>query len=166
LAYLSTRNYSEAVESLEKIKNKDATIKAAIQKTAYYRGLELFQNLNFEEAIKMFDLSLQHSNYNQILPRSHLLASRIVYRVEITQKRPRVYKIFLTPGAFNYQSSTWHTLTLVFPFIMKNYDEAIVWFRKFTSISNDEKNFMLAMLYNRIGDSFFINAVNGLPLIT
>ncbi|HSA04155.1 MAG TPA: tetratricopeptide repeat protein [Tenuifilaceae bacterium] len=41
-------------------------------------------------------------------------------------------------------------------FKLKNYDEAIVWFRKFNSLSNDEKNVYVGDAYNRIGDSFFI----------
>jgi len=159
LAYLSTRNYSEAVESLEKIKNKDATIKAAIQKTAYYRGLELFQNLNFEEAIKMFDLSLQHSNYNQNLAaEATYWQAESYYRVENYSKATEGYnKFILTPGAFNLPEFNMAHYNLGYShFKMKNYDEAIVWFRKFTSLSNDEKNIYVGDAYNRIGDSFFI----------
>ncbi|BDX38680.1 hypothetical protein CYCD_20350 [Tenuifilaceae bacterium CYCD] len=159
LAYLSTRNYSEAVESLEKIKNKDATIKAAIQKTAYYRGLELFQNLNFEEAIKMFDLSLQHSDYNQNLAaEATYWQAESYYRVENYSKATEGYnKFILTPGAFNLPEFNMAHYNLGYTYFkMKNYDEAIVWFRKFTSLSNDEKNIYVGDAYNRIGDSFFI----------
>lgn len=159
LAYLNTRNYKEAVESLDKIKNKDATIKAAIQKTAYYRALELFQNLSFTEAIQMFDLSLQHSSYNQNLAaQATYWQAEAYYRIENYPKASEGYsKFILTPGAFNLPEFLMAHYNLGYTFFkLKNYDEAIVWFRKFTSLSNDEKNIYVGDAYNRIGDSFFI----------
>ncbi|MGE0079183.1 MAG: tetratricopeptide repeat protein [Bacteroidales bacterium] len=159
LAYLNTRNYKEAVESLDKIKNKDATIKAAYQKTAYYRGLELFQNLSFNEAIEMFNLSLQYSNYNQnIAAQAIYWQSEAYYRTEDYTKAAEGYnKFILTPGAFNLPEYNMAHYNLGYSYFkLKNYDEAIVWFRKYTSLSNDEKTVYVGDAYNRIGDSFFI----------
>lgn len=159
LAYLSTRNYKEAVESLEKIKNKDATIKAAYQKTAYYRALELFQNLNFGEAIEMFDISLQNASYNQNLAaQATYWQAEAYYRTEEFAKASEGYnKFILTPGSFNLPEYLMAHYNLGYAYFkLKNYDEAIVWFRKFNSLSNDEKNVYVGDAYNRIGDSFFI----------
>ena len=77
LAYLSSRNYKEAVESLEKISKKDATINTALQRAAYFRGLELFQNLNYTDAIQMFTKSLEYAGYNQ-----QIAAQALFWRAE------------------------------------------------------------------------------------
>lgn len=159
LAYLSTRNYKEAVEALEKIKNKDATIEAAYQKAAYYRGLELFQNLNFNDAAAMFAISLQYSTYNQgIAAQAIYWQAESYYRTENYTKAAEGYnKFILTPGAFDIPEYLMAHYNLGYTYFkLKNYDEAIVWFRKFTSLSNDEKNEYVGDAYNRIGDSFFI----------
>ena len=60
MAYMNTRNYRMALESLEKIKNKDSEIEKAYQRVAFFRGLELFTNLRFNDAISIFDKSLQY----------------------------------------------------------------------------------------------------------
>ncbi|MGD9977730.1 MAG: tetratricopeptide repeat protein [Bacteroidales bacterium] len=159
LAYLNTKNYKEAVESLNKIKNKDATIKAAYQKAAHFRALELFQNINFNEAVDMFNLSLQYSAYNQsIAAQSLYWQAEAYYRLENFSKAAEGYNRFiLTPGAFNLPEYNMAHYNLGYcQFKLKNYDEAIVWFRKFTSLCNNEKTVHVGDAYNRIGDSFFI----------
>ena len=40
--YTNTRNYKDALTSIEAIKNKTQPIRAAYQKVAYYRGIEFF----------------------------------------------------------------------------------------------------------------------------
>ena len=41
------RNYQAALNSLDRISIKDATLKEAYQKVAFYRGLEHFRNKQF-----------------------------------------------------------------------------------------------------------------------
>ena len=53
MAYLNAKNYSMALTSIDKIRDKNNEIKKAYQKIAYYRGLELFSNSNFAEAIDL-----------------------------------------------------------------------------------------------------------------
>ena len=47
MAYLNAKNYSLALASIDKIRDKNNEIKKAYQKIAYYRGLELFSNSKF-----------------------------------------------------------------------------------------------------------------------
>jgi tetratricopeptide (TPR) repeat protein len=62
--FMNTRNYQEALVTLDKIENKTPEVRKAFQRIAYYRGLELFNNLKFREAIDMFDRSLEYGNYD------------------------------------------------------------------------------------------------------
>ena len=57
---LSTRNYKEALETIEGIKNKTPKVKEAYQKVAFFRGVEFFNSNNYTEAEKMFNKALDH----------------------------------------------------------------------------------------------------------
>jgi TolA-binding protein len=52
--YMTTKKYDEALASIEKIKRKDNRIKQAYQNIAFNRGIELFQNNQYDEAIVRF----------------------------------------------------------------------------------------------------------------
>ena len=54
--YLTTKNYDDALVSLEKIKNKDPRMQKAYQSIVYNRAVELFDNREFYKAIKSFEL--------------------------------------------------------------------------------------------------------------
>ncbi|MFZ2795067.1 MAG: CDC27 family protein, partial [Prolixibacteraceae bacterium] len=57
--YMVTKNYRDAISSIEKIKVRNPEINQAYQRVTYYRGLELFSNESYEQAISYFDKSLQ-----------------------------------------------------------------------------------------------------------
>ena len=81
MAYLQTKNFSMALESLEKIKYKDEKIEAAYQKVAFYRGLELYNNLRFIEAVDIFDKSLKYEKYDSgIRARTYYWLGEAAYR--------------------------------------------------------------------------------------
>jgi TolA-binding protein len=54
--FLQTKNYKEALEALESIKAKSEKIRKAYQKVAYFRGVELYSNLMFNEAAEYFEI--------------------------------------------------------------------------------------------------------------
>lgn len=76
MAYLYTSNYKEALNSLEKISEKDHGMKEAYQKVAYYRGLELFNNLKYEESIDKFDKSLLYPAYNRSIKHNRIIGKQ------------------------------------------------------------------------------------------
>ncbi len=159
LAYSSTKNYNEALESLGKVKHQDASIKRAYQRVAFFRGLELFQNLNFEEAIQKFDLSLKYPDFNRaILAQTYYWQGESYFKLENYPKAFDTYNQFLvSPGAFDLPEYKLAHYNLGYTcFKQKKYDEAIEWFRKYVTISQTEKTQFLGDAYNRIGDSYFI----------
>ena len=159
LAYLSSRNYKEAVESLEKISKKDATINTALQRAAYFRGLELFQNLNYTDAIQMFTKSLEYAGYNQQIAAQALFwRAESHYRLSNFENAANDLERFIvTPGAFGLEEYLIAHYNLGYAYFkMKQYDTAITWFRKYNSLQNDSRINTVADAYNRIGDCFFI----------
>ncbi|QKG79580.1 tetratricopeptide repeat protein [Tenuifilum thalassicum] len=159
LAYLSSKNYKEAVAALEKITNKDATIKTALQRAAFFRGLELFQNLDYNSAIKMFSLSLEHAGYNQqIAAQAIFWMAESYYRIGEYQNAATNYeKFILTPGAFTLDEYLIAHYYLGYAYFkLKQYDNAIAWYRKYINLNEKKPSNLVADSYNRIGDCFFI----------
>lgn len=159
LAYSNTKNYKDALISLEKIRNKDANTRGAYQRVAFFRGIELFQNLSYQEAIEKFDLSLKFPEYNRILMAQALYwKAEANYRMGNFEAAAKDYNEFiLTAGSFELPEYKIAHYNLGYAnFKQKKYDDAIVWFRKYADISAKEATPMLGDAHNRTGDSYFI----------
>lgn len=159
LAYLNTRNYKQAVEALERMQQHDPTIKAAYQRAAFFRAMELFQNQQFAEAVRFYDISMRYSEYsNTLAALAQYWQAEANYRLGQYQQAAEGYgRFILTPGAFTHREYAVAHYNLGYSnFKLKRYDEAIVWFRKFTSLTKDEKTAYVGDAYNRIGDAHFV----------
>lgn len=55
--YLTTKNYQEAIISLEKLQSKSPTLLRAYQRCTHYRALELINNKYYKEALKLLEKS-------------------------------------------------------------------------------------------------------------
>ncbi|MBT9145772.1 MAG: hypothetical protein DDT42_01649 [candidate division WS2 bacterium] len=158
-AYLNTRNYGEALLSLDRIKNKTPQIRKAYQRVAFYRGLELFSNLRFEDAIDMMNLSLQFAQFNPtIAAQSHYWMGEAYYRLADYDKAINSYNRFLlSPGAFNLNEYILTHYNLGYSFFKKrDYQNALTWFRKYLSLTREAPTRLVGDALNRIGDCFFI----------
>ncbi len=58
--FLNTRNFDEAIRVIETVKNPSARIKKAYQEVTFYRALEQYNEKQFDEAIRLLDLSLKN----------------------------------------------------------------------------------------------------------
>lgn len=78
---LSTKNFKEAVEVIEGINNRNLTINRSYQKVAYYRGVELFNQGVFQEAIRYFDKSLTQSLDKNISAMAYFWKGESLFRL-------------------------------------------------------------------------------------
>jgi TolA-binding protein len=159
LAYLSTRNYKAALESIEKVKNKNTNVQRAYQRITFFRGLELFNNSDFDKAIVLFDKSLEYSGFDkQLVNRANYWKAEAYYRLGTFPEALRLYNLFITaPGAesCNEYKMIYYNIGYCH-FNLKNYETAIVAFKKYTEVSKNKKSKVLADAYNRIGDCDFM----------
>jgi tetratricopeptide (TPR) repeat protein len=161
MAYLSTKNYQAAVESIDKIRNKDNTVLKAQQRVAFFRGLELYNSLRFQEAADMFDKSLSCARFDALLAaRAWYWKGESLYRLADYGGATNGYNSFLsTPGASNLSEfETAHYNIGYCKFDQKKYDEAMDWFRRYTGLMKDAKTQTVADAYNRIADCYFMKA--------
>ncbi len=156
--YMHTKNYKEAVEALENIQVVTNENEEAYQRVAYFRGLELFNNLDFEQAIIHFDKSLNNAKYNQqFRAQSTFWKGESYYRLNrYDDALSQFNKFLLTSGAFGSKEFNLAYYSLGYCYFKKtDYKQALSWFRKFVDNQPDVKSKMTADAYCRIGDCDF-----------
>jgi tetratricopeptide (TPR) repeat protein len=156
--FMNTRNYQEALVALDKIKNKNPEVRKAYQRIAYYRALELFNNLKYREAIDLFDRSLEYGTYD-----SHIKAlcyywqGEAWYNIKAYEKAIESYSSFIdAPGSNRMPEYSLAQYGMGYCYFnLENYPESADWFRRFATGAKKQDK-LLADAYNRIGDSFFM----------
>ncbi|MBT8261723.1 MAG: tetratricopeptide repeat protein [Bacteroidia bacterium] len=156
-SYITSKNYREAIELLEN--NKSFENKLAYQKVAFFRGLELYSEGRYNEAVSYFDKSLKE-------PRDAIYTARAIYwKAESDYNNSDFndalvgYKQFLQlPQASQtpeYGNSRYNLAYNYFK--LKNYSEAISNFKGYVeSSTSDGARKQDAHL--RLGDSYFVTS--------
>jgi len=158
-AFLTTKNYKQALASMEKIKKKDANVYKSMQRIAYYRGLELFTSLQFTEAITFLTQSLKYGEYDKTLKVKALYwRGEAYYRLRDFDNAATDYNAFiLAPASFKLDEfKTAHYNLGYVNFNEKNYTEAASWFRKYLQLEGSAQTPMVADANNRTGDCCFV----------
>jgi tetratricopeptide (TPR) repeat protein len=161
MSYLNTKNYKLALESINKIQNKNNKIKKAYQRIAFYRGLELFGDLRFESALDLFDTAIEQGNFDQeILAKSYYWKGEALYRLKNYRAAIESYNEFLvSPGAYSLKIFKLAHYNIAYCYFdLKQYTEASRWFRKFLDQTGGYKGELVANTYNRLGDCAFVNS--------
>lgn len=157
--FLTSKNYTSALEAIESIKKKDYRLESAYQKIAYFRGIEYFNNGDFTNAILLFDKSLKLQLNKTITAQALFWKAESMYRLNQFDLAIPAYNTFLTQaGSYvlpNYRDA--HYNSGYASFKLKKYAEANTSLRKYIGspgAENDEIQYLDAHL--RIGDCFFI----------
>ena len=156
--YYTTRNYKEALESIDRIKDQDIKLLEAKQRIAYYRGIELFREKKFQEAIELFKLS-RKNNYNR-----RLYVSALYWKAEAFYSNKDYgnandsYSEFLGSGgaiSLPVYSKAYYSLAYT-SYEQKKYKSAIFWFREYIENAESENKGLINDALLRTGDSYFI----------
>jgi TolA-binding protein len=158
--FTEVRNYQAALSALDRIRNKDGRLEAAYQRVAFYRGLELFKNMQIEESIGMFDKSLQYERHNRELKaRAVYWRAEAEYRTGQYEAASKDYTAFMGhPGAMSLPEASLLRYNLGYVwFNLKDYNKALTEFRTFESGAGTAKPEVLYDARLRIADCYFIN---------
>ena len=158
-AYLEARNYRAALASLDRIANKNQRLEEAYQRVAFFRGLELFSNLELEAAIDMFDKSLVYERYSRPLrARAVYWRGEAWYRLGDYRKARADYETFMgIPGITNldeYRLIRYNLGSALFN--LGEYANALNHFRAFETSGANQRPEVMADALNRIADCYFI----------
>ncbi|HEY0030377.1 MAG TPA: tetratricopeptide repeat protein [Bacteroidia bacterium] len=156
--FITTKSYKEALEALESIKVLTPELKQAHQKVAYYRGVDLFNNMQYDEAIKLFDKSMTY------LFDKNIRASAVYWKAESyyrSEKYPEAIDTYLDyisePGAIGKSELSDANYNIGYCYYKtKDYTSSILWFRKFVTFKPMANAKKINDAYNRIGDGYFM----------
>ncbi|HRH65279.1 MAG TPA: tetratricopeptide repeat protein, partial [Bacteroidia bacterium] len=156
--YTNTRNYKDALTSIEAIKNKTQPIRAAYQKVAYYRGIEFFMDNNLKDAIKLFKTSLGIPVDQGLVAEALYWSGETYYKLNDFENAAKAYGDYiLTPAAVTREHYHLANYNIGYcKFKLEDYAAAQTSFRKYVK----EKSQTDAVRYSdallRIADCFFM----------
>ncbi len=156
-SYITSKNYKAAIELLEN--NKSFENKLAYQKVAFYRGVELYNEGKYSDAINYFDKSLKEPRDKTFTARATYWKAESDYQLSNFDEALIGYKQFLQlPGASGTPEMENSKYNLAYNYFkLKNYSEAINNFKLYVeSSSADGARKKDAFL--RLGDSYFVSS--------
>jgi TolA-binding protein len=157
--FMQLKNYKAALTSLDKIRKKDSRLEEAYQRVAFFRGLELFNNMEIEASIDMFDKSLKYQKYNRsVRARAIYWQGEAWYRLNQYEKAKSNYELFMgIPGSMLLSEYNMVRYNLGYTlFNLKDYAGALIHFKTFEEGVTNVKPELLADARNRIADCYFV----------
>lgn len=156
-SYITSKNYKDALVLLEK--NKTAENKPAYQKVAFYRGLELYTDGNYQEALAMFKKSLSEPRNAKFTARATFWKGEAEYNLDNFSEALLSFKQFANNAeAKNTPESNHIDYNIAYThFKLKEYDQAGNFFQSYIDAHKDDKT-RLNDSYLRLGDSRFVTA--------
>ena len=156
-SYISSKNYKEALVLLEK--NKSPENKLAYQKVTFYRGLELYNDRNFTQALLMFQKSLGNAMDAEFTARATFWKGETEYVLNDYNKALLSFKQFVGMAAAaatpEYKNSNYNIAYAYFK--LKEYDSAGDAFQKFIDKVKDDKT-RITDAYLRLADCRFVTS--------
>lgn len=157
--YMTSKDYTRALQALNRIEEKNARVKRAYQLLAYNRGVELFRANNYPEADRYFEDVRTYPVDAQLAAESHFWQGELRYFLKRYAEATSHYAAFhASPGA--YQSDYYDDAEYARGYALfkrKLYIDALSAFRSFLKIDrgDDAKRTLDATL--RTGDCFYSN---------
>jgi len=156
--YFTTKNYKAALASLENIENLDFKLEEAYQKIAYYRGVELFNNRKYPEAILHFNKADKYSSNKKVKADNSYWKAEANYRLNDYPAAIGEFKKYIyEPAAIaaNEVNKAHYGIGYAY-FKLKEYENANTWFRKYIQNEKGATTKAKNDALNRIGDCFYI----------
>ncbi|KAF2516909.1 tetratricopeptide repeat protein [Flavobacterium salilacus subsp. salilacus] len=155
-SYITSKNYKEALTLLEN--NKSPENRLAYQKVAFYRGMELYTDGNYQEAYALFKKSIAEQRDARFTARATFWKGETEYVLDQFSEALLSFKQFAqfaeaksTPEYKNINYNLAYTY-----FKLKEYEQAANYFQSYIDSSKDDK-VRLNDAYLRLGDSQFVS---------
>ncbi|MEM9052021.1 MAG: tetratricopeptide repeat protein [Bacteroidota bacterium] len=156
--HLATKNYSAALDALDKIKVLDPVQKENYQLSAYNLGVEYLNKRNYSESKKYFDMTKKYNVDPSISALADYWKGDIAYREAEYDEAVQFYNAFVNNSAA-YSTDFYNLANYNIgysTFKSGDYDQSLTAFRKFVSatvIDDKRKN----DAYLRIGDLYLVS---------
>ncbi len=156
--FTTSKNYKDALEAIDSIKILTPELKQTYQKVAYYRGIDLFNNMDFVESIKLFDKATKFMVDQDITSSAMYWAGESYYRTKQYQSAIESYKAYIArPGTIGKSEMSDANYNIGYSYYkLKDYSNSNLWFRKFITFIPLADAFKINDAFNRIGDGYFM----------
>lgn len=156
-SFITSKNYKGALDLLEK--NKSITNKAAYKKVTFYRGLELYTDGSYQDALGMFKKSIATAGDQKFAARATFWKGETEYVLNQFSESLLSFKQFLqfdeAKSVPEYKNSGYNLAYAYFK--LKDYDQAATHFQAYVAKPTDDR-VRLNDAYLRLGDSQFVSA--------
>ena len=154
-SYITSRNFSGALKLLEE--NRGYASKLTFQKVAFYRGLELFIETDYPEAIEVFDKSLAAAQDEYFKSRTLYWKAEAAYQLrQFDEARENYLQFSSSPQAQNTAEYADLQYQLGYTYFkLKDYQPAASSFSTYLSGNTDKAKANDASM--RLGDSHFVS---------
>ncbi|MCJ1806277.1 tetratricopeptide repeat protein [Flavobacterium covae] len=164
-SFVTSHNYKEALLLLEK--NKNIGNRAIYQKVAFYRGLELYGENNYNEAWSLFKKSIEEQKDPLFTTRAAFWKAETEFIQNDFSNALLSYKQFL---GFSESKSTIENKNIHYNiaytyFKLKEYEQASKFFQKYTENPKEDK-VRLIDAYLRLADCYFVTSKYNLAIET
>mgnify|MGYP006195061245 CR=1 FL=1 len=156
-SYITSKNYKEALDLLEN--NKNFADKAAYQKVAFYWGIELYNEANYNEAISFFDKSMKESQDPNFEARATYWKAESDYNLNRIREAIVGYREFAgMSGAAGTKEMENLDYNLAYAYFkQKEYGQAVDYFNRYANSSAKDKQRRNDAL-TRLGDTYFVTS--------
>jgi len=157
--YLTSRNYKQALISMESVSKKSAQMEAAYQKILYYRAAELFNIQDTDGAMELYEKASKISSNELIRSESLFWMGEIFYLKKNYWAANKYYKDFLNSKQAkqsSYYATAFYSLGYTH-FNREEYSEAISRFTKFIELAKSSEPGLVADANLRLGDAYFVS---------
>jgi len=157
--FITTKSYKDALEAIEKIKVLTPELKQIFQKVAFYRGVDLFNNMEYAEAIKLFDKSKTYIFDKEITAEAIYWKAESNYRLKQYQNAIDNYTEYIAePGAIGQSEISEANYNIGYSYYKLNdWQNSVLWFRKFVTFKPQANARKINDALNRIGDGYFMS---------
>ncbi len=164
--YSTTKNYKEAIASIEKIGPLEPQLKTVYEKLVYFRGVELFNNNEPDSALRYFKKAQQINSDKSYTALSIYWQGEISYIKKDYATAIDTWKSFqLSDGAFVLKEYDLSNYNIGYGYFQQkgkdNFSNANIAFRKFLLTKNSYDVRKIADANVRAADCYFMNANYG-----
>ncbi len=163
--YTTMRNYKSAMESIDRIEEKDFKMKNAYQIMAYNHGVELFENGEMDKAIEAFGVVKRYPIDPKLNAMSLYWIAEASFKKADYPTAISQYRTFLDePGGYGVieHNDAYYNMAYAY-FKQQDYANAIQHFRTFTQDETESHKEKITDAYLRIGDCYFVRKPNDTP---
>lgn len=156
-SYITSRNYQEAIKLLKNKKSFENRV--AYQKVAFYRGVEVYNEGDYNEAKNLFNSSIKEAKDPVFTARATFWKAETDYHLSNFDEALIGFKQFVQQSeASQVEEIKNINYNIAYTYFkLKNYDQATASFQKFIDTHKEDK-LRLNDAYLRLGDGHFVSS--------